>query len=235
VEEWLFACWTPPPHPSGALGVISGFRIVSPGGGRAAGWYWAALVRPGERLVHVVDWAVPLRADPLLVKGDGLWAEHTCDAPMEQWTVVNETYATALDDPAEALGRAYGTPTAVAFDIEWYATAAPQPVVPQPSAPQPSASDRRRPELGIGAAAGGDGEGYSQRGVVHAVIELAGTSGLRIAEAPALRWHRWGRHLDPVVLPAAFAHAGGRAPFAFPDGTVADWVLTPDGWRARPT
>ncbi len=23
-----------------------------------------------------------------------------------------------------------------------------------------------------------------------------------------------------------------RAPFAFPDGSIADWVLTPDGWRA---
>jgi len=60
-----------------------------------------------------------MRSDPLLVKGDGLWAEHTCDAPMEQWTVTNETYATALDDPDDALGRAYGEPTAVAFDIEW--------------------------------------------------------------------------------------------------------------------
>lgn len=231
----MFACWTPPPHPSDALGVISGFRIVSPGGGRASGWYWAALARQGEPLVHVADWAVPLRADPLLVKGDGLWAEHTCDAPMEQWTVVNETYATALNDPADALGRAYGTPTAVAFDIEWYAIAAPQPLPPQPSA-----SDRRRPEpVGPGVdparTADADGSGYSQRGVVYAVIELAGTPSLRLTEAPALRWHRWGRHLDPVVLPAAFAHARVRAPFAFPDGTVADWVLTPDGWRARPT
>ena len=57
-----------------------------------------------------------------LVKAPGLWAEHTCDAPMQQWTVANETYATALDDPDDALGRAYGVPTAMAFDLEWYAT-----------------------------------------------------------------------------------------------------------------
>ena len=63
------------------------------------------------------------RADPFLVKAPGLWAEHTFDAPMQQWTVANETYATALDDPDDALGRAYGVPTAVAFDLEWYATA----------------------------------------------------------------------------------------------------------------
>ena len=179
--------------------VISGYRIVD----RHA-WYWAALARPGERLVHVADWSVPMRSDPLLVKGDGLWAEHTCDAPMEQWTVTNETYATALDDPDDALGRAYGEPTAVAFDIEWYATAPPEPV--------PS--------------------GYRQTGVVHGVIELAGTPGLHLEEAPALRWHRRGEHLDPVALPEAYAHAGTRAPFAFPDSTVSDWALTPDGWRA---
>jgi glutamate-1-semialdehyde aminotransferase len=29
------------------------------------------------------------------------------------------------------------------------------------------------------------------------------------------------------------AHTGLRAPFAFPDGSVADWVLTPQGWRSR--
>ena len=34
-------------------------------------------------------------------------------------------------------------------------------------------------------------------------------------------------------LPEAFAHTGLRAPFAFPDGSVVDWVLTPDGWAAR--
>ena len=52
------------------------------------------------------------RSDPLLVKAHGLWAEHMCDAPMEQWTVANETYAAALDDPDDALGRAYGQPSA---------------------------------------------------------------------------------------------------------------------------
>jgi hypothetical protein len=29
------------------------------------------------------------------------------------------------------------------------------------------------------------------------------------------------------------AHTGIRAPFAFPDGTSIDWVLTADGWRSR--
>jgi hypothetical protein len=194
-EEWLFTCWTD----GGAAGLVSGYRIRRPA--RPA-WYWAALVRRGQPLLHVTEWEVPARGDALLVKAPGLWAEHTIDVPMVQWTVANETYAAALDDPAEAMGRAYGVPTAVAFDLEWYAVAEPVDV---------------------------EG-GYRQDGVVHGLVELADAP-MHLAEIPARRWHRWGQALGPVTMEEAFAHTGLRAPFAFPDGTVADWVLTPDGWR----
>jgi hypothetical protein len=109
MEEWLFTCWTA----DATAGVISGYRIVSAG----RGWYWAALARAGRPLLHVTEWDVPLRSDPLLVKAAGLWAEHICDDPFRQWTVGNETYAAALEDPDEALARAYGTPTAIACDL----------------------------------------------------------------------------------------------------------------------
>jgi hypothetical protein len=198
VEEWVFACWAA----DGSVGLVSGYRTHrSPG---RPNWYWAALVGRDRPLLHVADWQVPARVDALLVKAPGLWAEHTVDAPMQQWTVTNETYATALDDPAEALGRAYGVPTPVAFDLEWYATAPPERI----------------------------DDGYGQPGVVHGLVELAGGP-LHLEEVPARRWHRWGAALAPLALPAALAHTGRRAPFAFPDGTVADWVLTPDGWRTR--
>jgi hypothetical protein len=209
VEEWLFTAWRAQP----AVGIVSGYRIT----GNAA-WYWAALAREGEPLLHVADWHVQMRANPLLVKGDGLWAEHTCDAAMEQWTVANETYAAALDDPDDALGRAYGVPTALSWDLEWYAAGAPRPL----------AGGQQPP-----AAPGNAVTGYEQAGVVHGDIEIGGASTIRLAEAPAHRWHRWGDQLVAVEPPEAFAHTGMRAPFAFPDGSVVDWVLTPDGWRAR--
>jgi len=199
VEEWLFSCW----EADGASGLVSGWRILRARPGD--GWYWCALVGDGRPLLHVAEWHVPSRSDPLLVKAPGLWAEHTCDAPMRQWTVSNETYATALDDPDDALGRAYGVPSAIAIDLEWYATGEPQDVP----------------------------HGYAQDGVVHGLVELAGGP-LHLTEVPARRWHRWGDALGPVDLPPAYAHIGLRAPFAFPDGTTADWVLTPDGWRTRP-
>jgi len=117
VEEWAFTAWVP----DGSLGVVSAHRRV----GRS-GWYWSAVVRDGHPLLHVTEWEVPLRADsPDVLKAHGLWAEHVCVAPIEQWTVANECAAAALDDPDEALGRGYGAPTGLALDLEWYATQPP--------------------------------------------------------------------------------------------------------------
>jgi hypothetical protein len=201
-EEWVFTAWLG----DGSAGLVSGYRTHRAGDRRHAGWYWAALARRGEPLLHVTEWDVTPRPDALLVKAHGLWAEHVCDAPMEQWTIANETYAVALDDPDEALGRAYGAPSAVAFDLEWYAGGPPLPLP--------------------------GGDGYEQTGVVHGLVELP-RGPLHLTEAPSRRWHRWAAELDALVVPAAYAHTGLRAPFAFPDGTVSDWVLTPDGWRSR--
>lgn len=199
----MFAAWTP----DARLGVLSGHRIV----GRTA-WYWAALARAGHHLLHVADFDVPLRADPFIVKGEALWAEHLCDAPMEQWSVGNETFASAIDDADDALGRAYGTPTPIAFDLEWYATGEPSLVT----------------------------DGYEQVGTVHGAIDIAGEPRIELAEVPAHRWHRWldadspaGAALHPLPLPLIVAHTGVRAPFAFPDGRVDDLVLMPSGWARR--
>ena len=201
VEEWVFGAW----HADGGLGVISGHRIVGP-----LAWYWAALARAGRPLLHITDFEVPVRSDPFVVKGEAMWAEHVRDAPMEQWTVGNETYAAALDDPDDALGRAYGIPTPIAFDLEWYASAPPTRI----------------------------DAGYEQLGVVHGAIEILGEPTIELAEVPAQRWHRWiesdgSVHFGPIPVPLAAAHAGVRAPFAFPDGTSIDLVVTPSGWRRR--
>jgi hypothetical protein len=210
IEEWVFAAWTS----DARLGLISGHRIV----GRTA-WYWASLAREGRPLLHITDFDVPVRSDPFIVKGEALWAEHHCDAAMEQWSVGNETYASSIDDPNDALGRAYGDPTPIAFDLEWYATAAATSLV---------SHDETAEQY--------EQAGYEQAGVVHGVIDVLGESRLELREIPAYRWHRWttiGDHLAPVALPSVTAHTGVRSPFAFPDGTTSDLVLTVSGWALR--
>jgi hypothetical protein len=225
IEEWVFSAWTA----DGELAVVSGHRII----GRTA-WYWAALARRDRPLLHVCDFDVPVRADPFIVKGEAMWAEHFCDAEMEQWSVGNETYAAAFDDPQEALGRGYGVPTPIAFDLEWYATAGPVGIGPT-----------------VHDAPGVAPRGYSQSGVVHGSIEVAGERAVELEEVPARRWHRWvdadldagfgsavgagrsGPAMAPIELAAARAHTGVRAAFRFPDGSTIDWVATTDGWRRR--
>jgi hypothetical protein len=199
IEEWVFAAWTA----DARLGVISGHRLLGP-----TAWYWSALVERGQPLRHLIEPDVRVRSDPFVVKAPEMWAEHHCVAPMEQWSVGNEAFFAALDDPDEALGRGYGTPTPTAFDLEWYATGPPTDVA----------------------------DGYEQAGVVHGAIERAGRPPLELSEVPAHRWHRWtdAPVLGPIELPTVVAHTGLRAPFAFPDGAVADWVVTPQGWRSRP-
>jgi hypothetical protein len=197
VEEWTFSFWTT----DGSVGGIVLLRLIP---AERAAWYWSALARAGEALLHVADWDVRAPKTGLAIRSHGLWADHICEAPFEQWTIANEAYAVALDDPEDALDRAYGSAAPLALDLEWYA-----------SAPA-SASDR----------------GYAQPGEVHGVAELA-SGRLALDRASARRTHRWGDVLGPVATEPAVAHLGPRAPVAFPDGSVLDLVLTPDGWRRR--
>jgi hypothetical protein len=155
-ETWVFDLWTPD-----GLGAFTWFTLV-PNQRRA--WYWAVLVRPGEPVLYLADLDVPLPRSGLEVRSEGLWASHECEVAFEQWTVANEAYAVALDHPDDALGRAHGRPAPVAFDIEWYAEGAPEPLQ--------------------GAA------GYHQAGTVNALVELQ-RERLEV-EAPASRSHWWG-------------------------------------------
>jgi hypothetical protein len=154
-ETFVFDLWSV----DGSLGAFTWLTLL-PNQRRA--WYWSALVRADAPVLHVADNDLPLPTNGLRVRTAGLWADHHCEVPFEQWTVQNECHAVALDDPADALGRAYGTATPIAFDVEWYATEA---AVVRP-------------------------DGYEQRGEAHAVIEVVGGP-LEVVGAGA-RWHTWG-------------------------------------------
>jgi hypothetical protein len=167
-ETWVFDLWAA----DGSVGAFT-WLTLQPNQRRA--WYWSVVVQAGRRQLHVADVAAPLPRAGLRVRTTGLWAEHVCEVPFEQWTVQNECYAVALDDPADALGRAYGESTPVAVDLEWYGEA--------PAEPTP--------------------EGYRQAGEGHAVIELAG--GPLTLVGPAGRTHAWGRLPSDGAVPAGVA------------------------------
>ncbi len=125
-------------------------------------WYWAALIRASHPLLHVSELDAAMPRQGLEVRASGLWADHICEDPFRQWTVANECYAVALDDPEDALGRAYGGQEPIAFDLELYWEGEPSPVV----------------------------DGYASVGHVLGVIELSG--GAWSLEMAARFEHRWG-------------------------------------------
>ena len=198
IDEWVFATWTP----DGSIGLVSGHRLLGP-----VAWYWSAVVEEGFPVLHLTEWEVKVRADPFVVKAPEMWAEHHCVAAMRQWSVGNEAHAAAIDEPDEALARAYGIPTPMATDVEWYA---------------------------IGGETAVE-DGFEQVGVAHGEVELLDRPNIEFVEAPAHRWRRWttADRLEPIRFEPGVAHTALRAPFAFPDGTTSDLVLTPDGWRSR--
>jgi hypothetical protein len=194
-ESWWFDVFSP----DGSFGACTWLTLL-PNQRRA--WYWCVLVRDGEALLHAADLEVPWPSTGLTVRSTSLWAEHLCEAPFAQWTVANETYAVALDDADEALGRAYGRQEPIACDFEWYA---------------------------VGTATR-TANGYVQQGEVHGVIELA--RGPLTTETPASRGHSWGEHdwTRPGGQPASGARAPVRLDIDGV-AVALEQVVTGDGWR----
>lgn len=205
-------------------GVLTTFGVV-PADGRA--WYLAVLVRPGRSVAYVGDDEIVRRDDRLSLRRPGLWADHICEEPFGQWTVVNEAYAVELDQPGDALSHALGDPrgtmTALAFDLEWYAAGPAEPVWPAVEAGR---------------------FGYQQRGEIEGVVEVPG--GPIACSGPAHRIHLWG---DLAALPDGLGlvpvPASASAPdepdvvipvgWPLPGGVlVVEHHLTSAGWRLGP-
>ena len=61
VDEWVFAAWTADGVARRACRAIGSI-------GPAGRWYWSALARAGQPLLHLAEWDVAVRPDPFVVK-----------------------------------------------------------------------------------------------------------------------------------------------------------------------
>ncbi len=173
-------------------GALGGYVRLGLRPGEGVGWYWAAFVSGGRGphppLVLVRDHDVPLpRGRTLEVRTSGLWADHTCETPLEHWTIGVEAFGVALDDPAEAFGGERGDLCPLGFDLEW------------------EALDVARPGGAAGANLGSD---YEQPCTVHGEV-LVGSERLEL-DGVGWRTHRWGDR-DWWAGGAAETRAGGAA------------------------
>lgn len=84
-------------------------------------WYWGCIVGEGRRLVMVTSHDAELPKDPqsLEVRADGLWADHSVDAPLEQFSVNLESFALELDDPANMYHDQRGTLVPFGFELDF--------------------------------------------------------------------------------------------------------------------
>ncbi len=151
----------------GSLGV-SVRLALHPAARRA--WYWAYVVRPDEGPVVVRDHDVPFPRAGLEVRAEGLWAELTCETPLEHWSLGLEAFGVQLDDPLDATRGEIGTRLPVGLDVEWELSA---PAEPDPDdVPEPAAG------------------AYAQPGRVHGEV-LLGAVRLEI-DGFGVHRHEWG-------------------------------------------
>jgi hypothetical protein len=173
--------------------------------------YWAGLVRAGQPYLYVEELDGEGLRQGLEIKPPEMWAGHDCDLPYQQWSLGNEAHGVLLDDPEEALDRAFGELAPVTFDIEWYADGEAQPLSLTPGA-----------------------SGYAQNGNFDARIELA--TGELALEGAANRLHVWGVPHRPSADPLPDGDPDDFdlwAPYRRSDGTGVLQVLTRAGWSAR--
>jgi hypothetical protein len=194
VESWWWWGW----NPGADAGVFVGFEVR----GRRFD-YWAGLVRVDEPYLLVEELDGTGRRAGLEIKPPEMWAGHECDDPFRQWSLGNEAHGVFIEEPDDALVRAYGTPAPCTFDIEWYAAGQPTEVP----------------------------HGYQQVGEVDARVELL--EGVVIIQGPGRRVHTWAAPFVPSDLAVPSGVGALSCPYRRSDGRAVRQVLGRDGFAAH--
>ena len=199
-EEWWWWGWTTDP------GTLAGWFVGLSLRGRSFD-YWAGVVGllPDRSYLYLAELDGRGRRHGLELKPAELWADHECDRPFRQWSIGNEGYAVALDDPDAAWDRAYGERMPLAIDVEWLASGPPDPLP------------------GTVAAVG-----YEQLGEFDALIEWPG--GPTRWSGPCRRAHVWGATMPADPAPTTAHTVPWRAPLTRADGRRVEQTLSEAGW-----
>jgi hypothetical protein len=82
-------------------------------------WLHALLCGPGLPTVAVVDFEVPLPADPWAVHTNAIDFTHSADEPLRMYRIALRGRGQSYQDPAALLRAEQGAPAEVAIDLEW--------------------------------------------------------------------------------------------------------------------
>jgi hypothetical protein len=113
-ESWYFDFFAP----DGAFG---GWVRVGLYPNLGVTWYHAYLVGSGRPTIAVAEYEAALpKPGRLELRANGLWAEHVCETALDHWTVGNEAFGLAVEDPADLYSPIpTGEPVPIGFDLEW--------------------------------------------------------------------------------------------------------------------
>ncbi|QUR67884.1 phosphotransferase [Mycobacterium spongiae] len=82
-------------------------------------WFHVLLCGPELPTVAVVDFDVPLPADPWAVRTSAIEADHWAEEPLQSYRVTVHAQGQAYTDPSALLRSEPGTPVDVAIDLAW--------------------------------------------------------------------------------------------------------------------
>jgi hypothetical protein len=115
-ESWYFDF-------AAADGSLGGYVRLGYYPNQRVAWWWAYLVGAGRPLIALRAHEVPVPRTGMEVRDEGLWACLTAETAHEHWSVGLESFAVALDEPADAYRGERGDRVAFGLDLEWEAAA----------------------------------------------------------------------------------------------------------------
>lgn len=146
---------------SDARAALSLMVVKHPGLGRAS--FVAAYLREDLQPIVLSELDIALPSDRWEIRASGLWADHTCETPLDHWSYGLEAFALAIDDPSELLGAARGDRVPLGWELEFEAS---------------------QEAVWLGR------ECYQQVGAAHGIVLTE--DGETTLEGAALRTHWWG-------------------------------------------